>query len=48
MLLEQLANRLTQWLSTARQIDKVRFLDDRLLADMGIERREIASRVKGR
>jgi len=48
MLLQQITNRITEWLMTRRQIDRVHHLDDRLLADMGINRHEIERRVKGR
>jgi uncharacterized protein YjiS (DUF1127 family) len=48
MLLQQITSRIAAWITQRREIDKVRFLDDRLLADMGVERREIIRRVKGR
>lgn len=47
MLLQQIASRIAQWIATTHEIDKVQFLDDRLLADMGIKRRDIERRVRG-
>ena len=48
MLIQQIASRITEWFLTKRDIDRVRFLDDHLLKDMGINRYEIERRVKGR
>ena len=48
MVFQQIANRITAWFKTKREIDRVHFLDDHLLADMGITRKEIDRRVKGR
>ena len=48
MTLQDLTTVLAGWFKTGRAIKHLRDVDDRLLADMGIDRREIASRVKGR
>ncbi len=36
------------WLRTARDIKRLRALDNRLLTDIGIDREEIVDRVSGR
>lgn len=48
MLLQQIASRITAWLSTGYEIEKLRSIEDRLLTDMGIKRDDIVRRVKGR
>jgi len=48
MLLQQIASRITAWLSTGYQIEQLRNIEDRLLTDMGIKREDINRRVKGR
>lgn len=47
-MLHALARRLADWSQTRRDIALLRHLDNHLLADMGIERRQIARLVRGR
>lgn len=46
--LHQLTKRIAERARINRDIRKVRRLDDRLLADMGLERHSIADCVRGR
>jgi len=48
MTLHDLMMRLDGWLRTARDIKRLRALDNRLLNDMGIARNDIADLVSGR
>ena len=48
MLLHDLGRRLRERIRLHREIERLRWLDDRILADMGIDRDTIASRVRGR
>jgi uncharacterized protein YjiS (DUF1127 family) len=47
-MLHSLNRRLLQWLLDTRDIQRLEQLDDKLLADIGIARHEIAIRVRGR
>ena len=47
-MLYQLTRRVASWLQTGTDIRRLRQMDDYLLADMGIEREAIATRVRGR
>lgn len=44
----RVTHRLRAWLQTDDAIRSLQRLDDHLLADLGLERSEIAARVKGR
>ena len=46
-MLHELTNRILERIRINRDIRRLRALDDRLLADAGIERREIVPRVRG-
>lgn len=46
-MLHEIARRIAERLRVYHEINRLRRLDDGLLADMGIERREIAARVRG-
>lgn len=46
--LRLLAVRLDRWYALNQEVRRLARLDDHLLADMGIERDEIAARVRGR
>lgn len=48
MLLQQIVSRVSAWLSTGRDIENLRHTEERLLTDMGIRRKDIVRRVKGR
>jgi uncharacterized protein YjiS (DUF1127 family) len=48
MTVQQVLNKITQWLVSGSEIERLEGLDDRLLRDMGIRRKDIARRVKGR
>jgi len=48
MLLHDLGRRLRQRQRLHRDIERLRDLDDRMLADMGIARDSIAQRLRGR
>ena len=48
MLLQDLTTVLVDWFKTNRAIKHLRDVDSRLLADMGIDRKEISRRVRGR
>jgi hypothetical protein len=48
MLLHDIHRRLVERLRLHWDIERLRALDDRALADMGIARESIVSRVKGR
>ena len=48
MLVQQIVKRIQVWFEAARDVERVRFLDDHLLKDMGIKRFEIERRIKGR
>jgi len=48
MRLTDLILRIDGWLRSTRDIQRLSALDNRLLADMGIDRKEIASMVTGR
>ncbi|MCR6656495.1 MAG: DUF1127 domain-containing protein [Opitutus sp.] len=48
MTLNDLRIHIDGWLRTARDIKRLRALDNRLLTDIGIDRDEIADRVSGR
>jgi len=47
-MLHDLKRRLAQWQRTRRAITRLRLFDDHLLADIGVDREEIAARVSGR
>ena len=47
-MLYQLTRRVASWLQAGTDIRRLRQMDDYLLADMGIERDDIAFRVRGR
>lgn len=47
-MLYQLRRRLARWLKTDNDIRRLKHMDDYLLSDMGIERDEIVTRVRGR
>jgi uncharacterized protein YjiS (DUF1127 family) len=46
-MLHEIAKRLRERVKLHREIRRVRALDDRLLADMGIRRGDIAASVRG-
>jgi uncharacterized protein YjiS (DUF1127 family) len=46
-LLYDLGGSFAQWLRFRKEIWRLSRLDDRLLADIGVERQDIAARVKG-
>jgi uncharacterized protein YjiS (DUF1127 family) len=46
-VLHDLGQRVAEWWRIRRGIHRLAALDDRLLADIGIKRDEIASRVRG-
>jgi uncharacterized protein YjiS (DUF1127 family) len=46
-MLHNLKRRIVEWQRTRRAITRLRLFDDRLLADMGIKREDIAARVAG-
>lgn len=48
MLLHDITRTVHEWIRTERQIHRLRWLDERLLDDMGIARHDIAARVRGR
>lgn len=48
MTLHDLKLRLEGWVRTVRDIRRLRAIDNRLLADMGIDRDQIADLVTGR
>jgi uncharacterized protein YjiS (DUF1127 family) len=47
MLFHEIAKRLRERVQISREIRRVRALDDRLLADIGVARKEIAAYVRG-
>jgi uncharacterized protein YjiS (DUF1127 family) len=48
MLYDDIKRRLTEWVELHQATRRLRQLDGRLLADMGIERNSIADLVRGR
>ena len=48
MLYNDIKKRLTEWLELREAATRLRRLDNRLLADLGIERKCIADFVRGR
>lgn len=48
MTLHELKAHVVDWLRTVRDIKRLRALDNRLLADIGIDRNAIADLVSGR
>ena len=48
MTLTDLMTRFDGWLRTVRDIKRLRALDNRLLTDIGIDRKDIADMVIGR
>lgn len=46
MLFEDLTHAVARWIRVEREIRRLRWLDDRLLGDMGIERDRISSLVR--
>ena len=47
-MLYHLTRRISHWLQTGTDIRRLRQMDDYLLSDMGLERDDIATRVRGR
>lgn len=47
-MLQFIHHRLRDWLFTQADIQRLRAIDDRLLADMGLDRTTMARRVRGR
>lgn len=48
MLYDDIKKRLTEWVELHEAAHRLRHLDNRLLADLGIERKSIADFVRGR
>ena len=48
MLYDDIKKRVTGWVTQRRAIHNLKWLDDRLLSDMGVAREEIPSRVRGK
>jgi uncharacterized protein YjiS (DUF1127 family) len=48
MLYTDVIKRVTDWVETEMAIRRMRNIDDRLLADLGIDRKHIADLVRGR
>ena len=48
MLYDDIKKRLTEWVELRQAAHRLRQLDNRLLADLGIERKSIADLVRGR
>lgn len=46
-MLHDLTRRLIEWGRIHRDIRRLERLDDRMLTDMGVRRRDIAERVRG-
>jgi uncharacterized protein YjiS (DUF1127 family) len=47
-MLHELKNRILERIRINRDIKRLRALDDRLLADLGVDRRDIVASVRGR
>lgn len=46
MIIDDIKTHLTRWFVRTLEIGRLRSLDDRLLGDMGIDRKDIARRVR--